>query len=703
MMSSAPLDLTNQPGPLGKLLRYSDFSTAIVVVMVIAMMLLPLPTQLLDLFVTCNIAGALLIVVVSMYTREALEFSSFPTVLLFTTLFRLAINISVTRLILTHGNAGSVIHAFGHFVVGGNLVVGIVVFLILVIIQFVVITSGAGRVAEVGARFTLDAMPGKQMAIDADLNAGQITDAEARERRLKIQHEADFYGAMDGASKFVRGDAVAGLIIVAVNLFAGIVIGVVQQGLTFSDAIQTFSTLTIGDGIAAQIPALLISTATGLIVTRAAGTESLGFSLAGQLFARPRPLFTAGAVIGALAIVPGMPHLPFLIVGGVVAGFGWTIRRGLSDGVEREEAATKVAQARPALQSPESVRNALPLDVLELEIGYGLIPLVDENEGGELLKRVSLVRRQMAAELGLVLAPIRIRDNVQLASHSYAIRIKGAEVARCELVPGSLLAMDPGDADPSLDGVATVEPAFGLPALWIAASARERAETLGYTVVDPASVIITHLTETIRQHADELLSRQDAKLLLDGLKERHPVPVEELVPDLLSVGEVHRVLCTLLAEGISIRDLVTIIETLGDRARLTKDPALLGEYCRQSLSRQITAALIGPNGSITAITLDPTVEDEVVESIVQTPDGSYLGLDPGRAEELVESLRVEVDRVAGIGARPVVLCSARLRRHLRSLIAHALPRVPVVSYHELAPNTTVDTVGVVGAPGAVAA
>ncbi len=700
---STGIDLTRQPGPLGKLLRYSDFSTAIVVVLVIAMMLLPLPTQLLDLFVTLNIAGALLIVVVSMYTREALEFSSFPTVLLFTTLFRLAINISVTRLILTNGNAGSVIHAFGTFVVGGNLVVGIVVFLILVIIQFVVITSGAGRVAEVGARFTLDAMPGKQMAIDADLNAGQITDAEARVRREKIQQEADFYGAMDGASKFVRGDAVAGLIIVAVNLFAGIVIGMLQQGLAFSDALHTFSTLTVGDGIAAQIPALLISTATGLIVTRSAGSESLGFSLAGQLFARPRPLFTAGAVIGALGLVPGMPNLPFLVVGALLAGFGATIRRGKADDLTRLDEESKAAQARPALQSPESVRSALPLDVLELEIGYGLIPLVDESEGGELLKRVSLVRRQMAAELGLVLAPIRIRDNVQLASHSYAIRIKGAEVARCELVPGSLLAMDPGDADPSLDGVATVEPAFGLPALWIAASARERAEASGYTVVDPASVIITHLTETIRQHADELLSRQDAKLLLDGLKERHPVPVEELVPDLLSVGEVHRVLCTLLAEGVSIRDLVTVVETLGDRARLTKDPALLGEYCRQALSRQITAALVGPNGAITAITLDPTVEDEVVESIVQTPDGSYLGLDPGRAESLVEALRVEVDRVAGVGQRPVVLCSARLRRHLRSLIAHALPRVPVVSYHELAPNTTVDTVGVVGAPTAAVA
>jgi flagellar biosynthesis protein FlhA len=697
------IDLTRQPGPIGKALRYSDFSTAVMVVMVVAMMLLPLPTQLLDIFVTMNIAGALLIVVVSMYTSEALEFSSFPTVLLFTTLFRLAINISVTRLVLTHGHAGSVIEAFGSFVVGGNVVVGLVVFMILVIIQFVVITSGAGRVAEVGARFTLDAMPGKQMAIDADLNAGQITDEEARNRRQKIQREADFYGAMDGASKFVRGDAVAGLIIVAINLFAGIVIGIIQQGLTFQEAIHTFSTLTVGDGIAAQIPALLISTATGLIVTRSAGTESLGFSLAGQLLARPRPLFTAGGVICALGLVPGMPHIPFLIVGGMVAGVGATIRKGIAEDSDRKEQAQIAAQAKPSLQSPESVRNALPLDVLELEIGYGLIPLVDEKEGGELLKRVSLVRRQMAAELGLVLAPIRIRDNVQLTSHTYAIRLKGSEIARCDLVPGSLLAMDPGDADPSLDGVATVEPAFGLPALWIAESTRERAEALGYTVVDPASVIITHLTETIKLHAADLLSRQDAKLLLDGLKERHPVPVEELVPDQLSVGEVHRVLCILLGEGISVRDLVSIVETLGDRARLTKDPALLAEYARQSLSRQITASVVGPTGAVTAITLDPAVEDEVVGSIVQTPDGSYLGLDPGRADLLVDALRAEVERVTGFGQRPVILCSARLRRHLRALIVNALPRVPVISYHELVPNTTVDTVGVVGAPVAVAA
>jgi flagellar biosynthesis protein FlhA len=408
-------------------------------------------------------------------------------------------------------------------------------------------------------------------------------------------------------------------------------------------------------------------------------------------------------VIAILGLVPGMPHVPFIVVGAVVSSIGYTIRKGIAIDADAADEAKQLAAAKPALQSPESVRNALPLDVLELEIGYGLIPLVDEKEGGELLKRVSLVRRQMAAELGLVLAPIRIRDNVQLASHTYAIRLKGSEVARCELVPGSLLAMDPGDADPSLDGVATVEPAFGLPALWIAASARERAEALGYTVVDPASVIITHLTETIRLHAADLLARQDAKLLLDGLKERHPVPVEELVPDLLAVGEVHRVLCTLLSEGISIRDLVTIVETLGDRARLTKDPALLGEYCRQALARQITTALAGPNGAITAITLDPSIEDEVVGSIVQTPDGSYLGLDPGRADLLVEALRGEVERVTALGQRPVILCSARLRRHLRALIVHALPRVPVVSYHELAPNTTVDTVGVVGAPGAVAA
>jgi flagellar biosynthesis protein FlhA len=693
------VDLTNQPGPLGRLLRFSDMGTAAAVVAVVVMMILPVPAMLLDIFITVNITIALLLVIVSMYTEDTLELSSFPSILLFTTLFRLAINISVTRLILLHGDAGTVIKAFGNFVVGGNVVVGIVIFLIIVVIQFVVITAGAGRVAEVAARFTLDAMPGKQMAIDADLNAGQITEDEARRRRSKIQREADFHGSMDGASKFVKGDAVAGVVIVAVNMIAGIAIGVVQHGIPFGQALQTYTLLTVGDGIAAQIPALLISTATGLIVTRAASEENLGFELAGQMLRRPRPLLIVSGVLAALAIVPGLPHIPFMVIALVIGGIGMTLRKSAAAKVKAEEeqkAVEAARKAKPQLGSPDAVRGALGLDVLELEIGYGLIPLVDEEEGGELLRRVALVRRQMAAELGLVLAPIRIRDNVQLGSHTYAVKLKGSEIARNELIPGNLLAMNPGDADPSLEGVPTVEPAFGLPALWIPVAGRERAEAFGYTVVDPASVIITHLTEVIRSHADELLSRQDTRLLLDGLKEQHPAPVEELVPDLLSIGEVHRVLCYLLGEGVSIRDLVTIVETLGDKARLSKDVSLLAEYCRQALARQITSHLLGPESELTVLTLDPEIEQEIADSIVQTPDGSYLGLEPGRANEVCVAVKEQVERASTMGLRPALICSARVRRHLKALTMHTAPRLTVLSYNEVVPSVRVETVGVIG-------
>jgi flagellar biosynthesis protein FlhA len=543
------------------------------------------------------------------------------------------------------------------------------------------------------------------MAIDADLNAGQITDDQARERRLKIQHEADFYGAMDGASKFVRGDAIAGVIIVAVNLLAGITVGVVQQGMEFSEALSTFTLLTVGDGLAAQIPALLISTATGIVVTRAAGENDLGHDIAGQLLARSRPLFICGGVLIGLGLVPGLPHIPFLLIGGALVTVGVFVRNQHRDenAFAVEEDRRQLEAAKPMAGSPESVRSALALDTLELEIGYGLISLVDESEGGELLTRVSLVRRQMAQDLGLVLAPIRIRDNVQLGSHAYAVKIRGAEIARGELLPGSLLAMNPGDADPSLDGVATTEPAFGLPALWISQAARERAEAAGYTVVDPASIIITHLTEVVRQHAGELISLQDVKLLVDGLRERMPAVVDEATPELLSLGEVHRVLAALLAEGVSIRDLATILEMLSDKARITKDTALLAEYARQALARQITQEMLGPGGELSVITLDAGFEHEVTESIVQTPDGTYLGLDPGRAAAMCDGVRIQVEQAAKLGVRPALLCSARLRRHLKALTSHAVPRLVVLSYNEITPSVRVETVGVVHAEAAVAA
>jgi flagellar biosynthesis protein FlhA len=682
---------------IDKVMKHADLGVAIGVVMVVVMMVLPLPPVLLDVLITINLSIAMTVILISLYTQDALEISVFPSLLLFTTLFRLAINISVTRLILLHGDAGSVIHAFGSFVVGGNVVVGLVVFLIIVVVQFMVITNGAGRVAEVAARFTLDAMPGKQMAIDADLNAGQITDEEARGRREKVQSEADFYGAMDGASKFVKGDAVAGVIIVAINLLAGITIGMVQQGLSFSDALSTFTLLSIGDGLAAQIPALLISTATGIIVTRAAttGGSNLGADMASQILRQPRPLFIASAVIGAFGLVPGLPKPPFLLLSVVLFGLAWGLR-GRDLAAAEALTALELADSQRALPAPpDAVTKSLSLDTLELEIGYGLIPLVDESEGGELLKRVGLVRKQMAAELGLVLQPIRIRDNVQLGSHDYAVRIKGNEVARGALAAGCLLAMNPGDADTSLPGEATVEPAFGLPAVWVSGAARDQAEASGYTVVDHASVVITHLTETIRQHASELLSRQDTRTLLDHLKEKFPAVVEELVPDVASVGEVHRVLQLLLAEGVSIRDLVTILETLGDKGRLTKDPALLAEYCRQALARQLTAAAIDPFGTLPAVVLEPSLENELGDSVVQTSDGSYLGIDPERAEAIVRTVRDAVEDAGTRGHRAAIVCSPRVRRHLRALVAHAVPRTPVLSYNEILPSSHVDAVGTV--------
>jgi flagellar biosynthesis protein FlhA len=686
-------------GVLGQLLKHSDLLIALAVVMVVVMMVLPLPAVLLDILITINLSLALTLVLISMYTQDSLELSIFPSLLLFTTLLRLAINVSVTRLILLYGDAGSVIHAFGSVVVGGNVVVGLVVFLIIVIVQFVVITKGAERVAEVAARFTLDAMPGKQMAIDADLNAGQITDDEARRRRDKIQKEADFYGSMDGASKFVKGDAVAGLIIVAINLVGGIAIGLIQQGMSFSDALNTYTLLSIGDGLAAQIPALLISTATGIIVTRAASdpNSNLGQDITRQLLRQPRPLAIAAVVVAGMAMFPGLPKAPFILIALILGGLAFALRQGR----KREEArvaeleAAEAQRQLPAVPSTDQVTKALGLDTLELEIGYGLIPLVDENEGGELLKRVSLVRRQMAAELGLVLQPIRIRDSVQLASHEYCVKVKGVEVARSSLAAGSLLAMNPGDADPTLPGEPTVEPAFGLPALWISTAVREHAEAAGYTVVDHPSIIITHLTETIRAHAADLLGRQDVRVLLDHLRERHPALVDELVPDVSSLGDVHRVLQGLLAEGISIRDLGTVLETMGDRARLTKDPALLTEYARQALARQLTSALVDSLGTLAVVVLEPSLEQELADGVVQTPDGAYLGLDPGRAEAFVRAVRDTMEHITAIGHRPVLVCSPKVRRHLRALTAHAVPRLVVLSYNEILPSTTVETVGMV--------
>ncbi|MGA9286087.1 MAG: flagellar biosynthesis protein FlhA [Solirubrobacteraceae bacterium] len=703
---------------LKRVLSHSDLLAAVSVVCVVTMLVVPLPSELLDLLITLNISAALTIVVATMYLGKALDFASFPSLLLLTTMFRLAINVSVTRLILTTGEAGSVVKSFGEFVVGGNVVVGLVIFLILVVIQFVVVTSGAGRVAEVGARFTLDAMPGKQMAIDADLNAGLISDDQARTRRSEIAREADFYGAMDGASKFVKGDAMAALIITAINLIGGIVVGMLQHNLGFSEATHQYSLLTVGDGLAAQIPALLISVATGIIVTRAASDRDLGSDIAGQILSQRRAPMVAAGAIGLFALIPGLPKLPFLLVAAIFGAIAWTVRHGMPDKIEADAAAATAKAAELAASPPRGEPIAeVGIDALELAIGFGLVPLVGSptptgpgsgagvgagqgtgsGRSSSLLRRVSMIRQQIAGELGLVIPPVRIHDELGMESHEYVLKVRGSEVARGRIMPGHLLAMDPGDAIPKLQGIPTREPAFGLDAMWVHESGRAEAEALGYTVVDAESVIVTHLTETIRSHAAELLTRQDVRALLDKLKETNAAVVEEVVPEALSLGEIQRVLQLLLSEGVPIRDLGTIVEAIGDKARITRDTNLLSEYARQALGRAITAPHLDEELRLRAITLDPAIEQEVATSITQTADGEYLAMDPPRAQAIVSALRSQVEHATGRGARPVLLCSARIRRHLRRLIAQAQPHLPVCSYNEIAPGINVETIGIIHA------
>jgi flagellar biosynthesis protein FlhA len=699
----------NSPG-VRRLLRHTDLLAAVSVVMVVTMLVVPLPSALLSLMITINIAAALTIVSTTMYLGKALDFASFPSLLLLTTMFRLAINVSVTRLILTSGNAGSVVKAFGEFVVGGNVVVGLVIFLILVVIQFVVVTNGAGRVAEVGARFTLDAMPGKQMAIDADLNAGLISDDQARARRAEIAQEADFYGAMDGASKFVKGDAMAAVIITAINLVGGIIVGMLQRHLGFSEATHEYSLLTVGDGLSAQIPALLISVATGIIVTRAASDRDLGSDIANQILSqRKAPLVAAGA-IGLFALIPGLPKLPFLLIAAIFGAIGWAVRKGLPSALDAEEAARAAASQAVLPKAGDEPMSEVGVDTLELAIGFGLVPLVDAGSdparpSSSLLRRVSQIRRQLAGDLGLVVPPVRIHDELGMESHEYVFKVRGSEVARGRIMPGHLLAMDPGDATGKLSGIPTREPAFGLEAVWIQESARAEAEAQGYTVVDPESVIVTHLTETIREHAAEVLTRQDVRALLDKLKETNAAVVEEVVPDALSLGEIQRVLQSLLVEGVPIRDLGTIVEAIGDKARTTRDTSLLSEYARQALGRAITAPHLDEHLRLQAITLDPAIEQEVSTSITQTTDGEYLAMDPPRAQAIVSALRAQVEHATALATRtgsqaskgPVLLCSARIRRHLRRLIAQAQPHLAVCSYNEIAPGINVETIGVVHA------
>jgi flagellar biosynthesis protein FlhA len=666
---------------------------------IVGMMIVPLPEWLLDLLIITNLSLGLVMLMVALYARDALQFSVFPSLLLITTLFRLGLDISATRLILLQAHAGQVVTAFGNVVVGGNFVVGVVVFLILIVVNFVVITNGAGRVAEVAARFTLDAMPGKQMAIDAELNAGAINEEAARTRRRAVQQEADFYGAMDGASKFVKGDAIAAILIMAINIVGGFVIGVVQLKMQLADAFGTYTLLTVGEGLTSQIPALLISTATGMIVTRAASEpdSNLGKDVTTQLFSNPRVLAVVGSLLLLMSLVPDLPKIPFIAIGLAMIGGAQLLRKNA-----KSKAASNVAAAQsPASsQEPENLNHLLRVDPISIEIGYGLISLADAENGGNLLTRVTLIRRQVATDMGIIVPTIRIRDDLQLPADTYVIRLRGVEVARGEVRANRLMAMNPGTADESsndLDGLPAVEPAFGLPARWIVPEAREHAEMLGYTVVDPTSVITTHLSEVIRQHAPSILSRQDVQALLDGVKAEHLALVGELVPELLGIGEVQKVLQHLLGERISIRDLVTILEALADAARTTRDSDVLGERVRQALGRAISRQNIGHDGRLSVLTLSPAWQQSLAAAMQTTDTGSsMLLMDAPSGSKLIQALSKEMERVASLGHNPILLCPARLRLALRRFTERSLNALILLSYSEVAPQVEVQTLGVVG-------
>ncbi|MEH7382540.1 flagellar biosynthesis protein FlhA [Bacillus sp. JJ1533] len=675
-------------------MRARDLSVLLSVILIVAMLIIPFPAWLLSVLIIINISLALLVLLTSMNMQEPLQFSIFPSLLLLLTLFRLGLNVSTTRSILSTGDAGGVVHTFGTFVVGGNIVVGFVVFLILVVIQFIVITKGSERVSEVAARFTLDAMPGKQMSIDADLNAGMISETQARERREKVSREADFYGAMDGASKFVKGDAIAGIIIVLINLLFGFIIGMTQHGLGFQESLSKFTLLTIGDGLVSQIPALLISTATGIVVTRAASEGNLGSDITKQLFAYPKMLYVTAGTIFLLGLFTPIHDFLTISISSFLAIGGFMISRSQDQELPLEPDNEEEVQIED-LKSPESVVNLLNVDPIEFEFGYGLIPLADTNQGGDILDRIVMIRRQLAIELGLVIPVVRIRDNIQLQPNEYRLKIKGSEMARGELLLDHFLAMSPGYEDDSIEGIDTVEPSFGLPAKWISEDMKDQAEMQGYTVVDPPSVVSTHITEVIRRNAHELLGRQETKQLIDHLKESYPILVDEVTPNPLSVGEIQKVLAKLLKENVSVRNLPIIFETLADFGRMTTDTDLLTEYVRQSLARQITNQYIVQGETMKVVTLSGRVEKQVADGVQQTEHGNYLSIDPSVSQSIIESIAKQIETVSMGEQSPILLCSPAVRMYVRQLIERYFPQVPVLSYNELEANVEVQSVGVV--------
>lgn len=664
-------------------MKFADILIAGVVFVVIILIIVPLSPVFLDFLLVVNISLAVTVLLLSLFTKEALDFSVFPPLLLILTLFRLALNISSTRLILgNNGEAGAVIKTFGGFVIGGNIVVGVIIFAIIIIIQFLVITKGSERVAEVAARFTLDAMPGKQMAIDADLNSGLIDEQQAKVRRSKIQREADFYGAMDGASKFVKGDAIVSILVTIINIVGGIVIGMMTSDLAIEEVIAKYTLATVGDGLVSQIPALMISTATGIIVTRAASEDNLGAEISSQLFSQPTVLYAAGVIITALSLIPGLPKLPIWMIGIFMVVLATIIRRNILNAQTVPAADTAVEEIARESRKPENVVSLLGVDPIELEFGYGLIPLADANQGGDLSDRVVMIRRQCAMDLGLIIPGIRLRDNVLLKTNEYVVRIRGEEIARGEIMADHYLAMNAEESRLPIKGIETVEPAFGLPALWISRSEREKAELAGYTIVDPPSVLATHLSELLKRHANELLDRQQVQTLVDNLKQSQPALVDEVIPKLFTLGEVQKVLSGLLREGVSIRDMGTILETLSDYSGATRNPDMLIEYCRQRLKRTISKRFVG-DGIARVITLDPQLEQLIIERLRQTEQGSFVALSPDQIQKLLHNLRSALERMMSVGINPVVLTSPAVRPHFKKMVEQMSPELAVLSYNEI--------------------
>ena len=672
----------------------SDIVLALGVVGIIAVLVIPIPTALLDFALAFNITFSLVVLLTTLYVTKPLELSVFPGMLLVVTLMRLSLNVASTRLILGQAYAGEVINSFGNFVVQGDYVVGFIVFIILVIIQFVVITKGAGRISEVAARFTLDAMPGKQMAIDADLNAGILSEKEARDRRDLIAQEADFYGAMDGASKFVRGDAIAGILITLINIIGGFVIGIAMNDMTLAESMRTYSLLSIGYGLVTQIPALLVSTASGIIVTRAAATTNLGSDLATQSTRQPRAILVTAIVLVLFGMMPGMPTGTFITLGLLTGGIGLVAREAIKrksiESVQLEQQENADAQV-----TQERTEDLLKVDVLGLEIGYGLIPLVDTNQGGDLLSRIGTIRKQLATQLGIIVPPIRIRDNVQLGPNQYSIKVKGIKIASFELMPDHLLAINPGYVEDKLDGFETLDPAFGLKATWIIPGLKETAELKGFTIVEPSAVIATHLTESISSSAPEILSRQDVQHLTETLKEDYPALIETVIPEVVPLGTLQKILQSLLSERIPIRDLATIIETTSDFIGATKEPEVLAEYVRISLKRQITDLYKDKSGKIHVFTVDPAIEQQMAESIQSSKQGLVLGLEPSLSEKLLAEIGKLVEKMSNSGQIQLCICSPNIRLVLKKLSESTYPALSVVSYNEILPDTELISIGIV--------